>query len=84
MAAEVKKEIELEIAHVLFLDIVGYNASGVRAGDQPAIRASRRWLILSPTVGPFLFTNHCLVTSGAFQRRRLAAQIIMAEQEYLL
>ena len=25
MAAEVKKEIELEIAHVLFLDIVGYS-----------------------------------------------------------
>jgi hypothetical protein len=24
MAAEVKKEIELEIAHVLFIDIVGY------------------------------------------------------------
>ncbi|MBA3762252.1 MAG: hypothetical protein H0X04_02770 [Chthoniobacterales bacterium] len=25
MAAEVKKEIELEIAHVLFVDIVGYS-----------------------------------------------------------
>jgi hypothetical protein len=25
MSAEVKKEIELEIAHVLFLDIVGYS-----------------------------------------------------------
>ena len=25
MAAEVKKEIELEIAHVLFTDIVGYS-----------------------------------------------------------
>jgi hypothetical protein len=25
MAAEVKKEIELEIAHVLFIDIVGYS-----------------------------------------------------------
>jgi len=25
MAAEVKKEIELEIAHVLFADIVGYS-----------------------------------------------------------
>jgi len=24
MAAEIKKEIELEIAHVLFIDIVGY------------------------------------------------------------
>jgi hypothetical protein len=25
MAAEVKKEIHLEIAHVLFIDIVGYS-----------------------------------------------------------
>jgi hypothetical protein len=25
MAAEAKKEIELEIAHVLFIDIVGYS-----------------------------------------------------------
>ena len=25
MAAEVKKEIELEIGHVLFIDIVGYS-----------------------------------------------------------
>ena len=25
MAAEIKKEIELEIAHVLFVDIVGYS-----------------------------------------------------------
>jgi len=25
MAAEVKKEIQLEIAHVLFIDIVGYS-----------------------------------------------------------
>ena len=25
MSAEVKKEIELEIAHVLFIDIVGYS-----------------------------------------------------------
>jgi hypothetical protein len=25
MAAEIKKEIQLEIAHVLFLDIVGYS-----------------------------------------------------------
>src|SRR5438105_13874573 len=29
MAAEVKKEIELEIAHVLFLDIVGYSNRSV-------------------------------------------------------
>ena len=25
MAAEIKKEIQLEIAHVLFIDIVGYS-----------------------------------------------------------
>ena len=29
MTAEVKKEIELEIAHVLFLDIVGYSKLSV-------------------------------------------------------
>ena len=31
MAAELKKEIELEIAHVLFLDIVGYSKLSVKA-----------------------------------------------------
>ena len=30
MAAEIKKEIELEIAHVLFLDIVGYSKLSVK------------------------------------------------------
>src|SRR4030095_468547 len=29
MAAEIKKEIELEIAHVLFIDIVGYSKLSV-------------------------------------------------------
>ena len=29
MSAEVKKEIELEIAHILFLDIVGYSKLSV-------------------------------------------------------
>ena len=33
MAAEVKKEIELEIAHVLFLDIVGYSKLSVNEQD---------------------------------------------------
>ena len=32
MSAEVKKEIELELAHVLFIDIVGY--SKVLISDQ--------------------------------------------------
>ena len=31
MPAEVKKEIELEIAHVLFLDIVGYSKLSLNA-----------------------------------------------------
>jgi hypothetical protein len=34
MAADVKKEIELEIAHILFLDIVGY--SKLSANEQHA------------------------------------------------
>jgi len=29
MATDIKKEIELEIAHVLFLDIVGYSKLSV-------------------------------------------------------
>src|SRR3989449_9746497 len=31
MAAEVKKEIQLEIAHVLFIDIVGYSKLSINA-----------------------------------------------------
>jgi len=31
MAAEVKKEIKLEIAHVLFLNIAGYSKLSVKA-----------------------------------------------------
>ena len=34
MAAEIKKEIELEIAHVLFIDIVGYSKLSIN--DQHA------------------------------------------------
>jgi len=36
MAAEVKKEIQLEIAHALFIDIVGYSKLFVNAtrGDR--------------------------------------------------
>jgi hypothetical protein len=31
MSAEVKKEIQLEIAHVLFIDIVGYSKLSINA-----------------------------------------------------
>src|SRR5881392_3742974 len=49
MAAEVKKEIQLEIAHVLFIDIVGYSKRSIN--DQRAaidelnqvVRASERF-----------------------------------------
>jgi hypothetical protein len=34
MAAEIKKEIQLEIAHVLFIDVVGY--SNLSINDQHA------------------------------------------------
>ena len=34
MSAEIKKEIELEIAHVLFIDIVGYSKLSIN--DQHA------------------------------------------------
>src|SRR5437773_2666885 len=49
MAAEVKKEIEVEIAHVLFLDIVGYsrlsvNEQHVRVGElNEIVRASEQF-----------------------------------------
>jgi hypothetical protein len=36
MPAEIKKEIELEIAHVLFIDIVGYSKLSIN--DQHARR----------------------------------------------
>ena len=34
MSAEVKKEIELELAHVLFIDIVGYSKLLIEKTDQ--------------------------------------------------
>jgi TolB-like protein/class 3 adenylate cyclase/Tfp pilus assembly protein PilF len=49
MAAEVKKEIELEIAHVLFLDIVGYsklsvNEQHARVGElNQIVRVSKQF-----------------------------------------
>jgi hypothetical protein len=49
MAAEIKKEIQLEIAHVLFIDIVGYSKLSISdqraAIDEPtqAIRASEQF-----------------------------------------
>jgi len=42
MSAEIKQEIALEIAHVLFIDIVAY--SKMAMDDQRAIRASRNSL----------------------------------------
>ena len=44
MAAELKKEIELEIAHVLFLDIVDYSKLVIN-GQRPQHRP------LQPVVG---------------------------------
>jgi hypothetical protein len=43
MSAEVKKEIQLEIAHVLFMDIVGYSKRLIneqRANGRRSIRLS--------------------------------------------
>ena len=51
MSAEIKKEIQLEIAHVLFIDIVGY--SKVSINDQhAAIDSSAR------EIGPFGYIDH--------------------------
>ena len=43
MAADNKKEIELEIAHVLFLDIVGYSKLSVN--EQHAIVDERKRIV---------------------------------------
>jgi len=37
MAAEIKKEIELEIAHVLFMDIVGYSKLPINPANEPLV-----------------------------------------------
>jgi len=42
MAAEVKKEIQLEIAHVRFLDIVGYSKLSVNEQHARASDGLRR------------------------------------------
>src|SRR5947209_14436142 len=49
MAAEVKKEIQLEIAHVLFIDIVGYSKLSIKEQHatvdelNQAVRASEQF-----------------------------------------
>jgi hypothetical protein len=54
MSAEVKKEIELEIAHVLFIDIVGYSKLSINeqraAIDEltQVVRASEQFLADEP------------------------------------
>jgi hypothetical protein len=43
MAAEVKKEIELEIAHVLFIDIVGYSKLSVIEQHRAVEELNQDW-----------------------------------------
>ena len=38
MSSEIKKEIQLEIAHVLFIDIVGYSKLSIN---------EQRWMLMS-------------------------------------
>jgi hypothetical protein len=45
MSAEGKKEIELEIAHVLFIDIVGYSKLSIN--EQRAVQAGNPQAALS-------------------------------------
>src|SRR4030095_3270920 len=58
MPAEVKKEIELEIAHVLFLDIVGYSKLSSSDGSSQPRRSSspdalyRKVLAIDPRYAP--------------------------------
>ena len=41
MPTEIKKKIELEVVHVLFLDIVGYSKA---LTDEQRTRKSRGWV----------------------------------------
>jgi hypothetical protein len=43
MSAEVKKEIQLEIAHVLFMDIVGYSKRLIN--EQRALRGTLNQIV---------------------------------------
>jgi len=40
VASEIRKEIQLEIAHVLFIDIVGYSKLSIN--DQRAVREEKK------------------------------------------
>jgi hypothetical protein len=44
MPAEVKKEIQLEIAHVLFIDIVGYSKLLINEQRSLLFSLRNRWL----------------------------------------
>jgi hypothetical protein len=44
MPAEVKKEIQLEIAHVLFIDIVGYSKLLINEQRPLLFSLRNRWL----------------------------------------
>ena len=44
MSAEVKKEIQLEIAHVLFIDIVGYSKLLINEQRSLLFSLRNRWL----------------------------------------
>jgi len=44
MSAEVKKEIQLEIAHVLFVDIVGYSKLLINEQRSLLFSLRNRWL----------------------------------------
>ncbi len=71
MSAEVKKEIQLEIAHVLFIDIVGYSKLSINdqraAIDEltQAVRTSEQFQTLSKTTRRYDFEWECTVAQSA-------------------
>jgi hypothetical protein len=70
MPAEVKKEIELEIAHVLFLDIVGYSKlSAIPVPDKGLAQDARcsrgGFQFISLDADNACFTVRCLFRTDA-------------------
>ena len=67
MSAEIKKEIQLEIAHVLFIDIVGYSKLSINEQHaaveelNQVVRASKQFHRIEAAVA---YSNHMVESDG--------------------
>jgi hypothetical protein len=57
MSAEVKKEIQLEIAHVLFIDIVGY--SKLLINEQRTLPDTLNQIVRCTEISRYRLSNVC-------------------------